>query len=333
MTTALILAIEPDSSRAFQLKSIARQVGAELRLADSVAGALAALDEQVPDLILIPALLSAKDDLALSERLRGLGTAAAHIQTLTIPILETAADMTLFGSGVFGTPRRQKQSMGCAADTFAEQVRIYLDRAAEARQQAPSPIRSVLPVDTTASREPPAMSERSASDSRPVGAPESATSVDESFVGIDESLSFDEEPPAATETPSAHHPPALEEFDLEAFMSEEFLHDDSVPSASVPAPVAPAFEAPTILIRRAISTSVPSTHEEMHDFLPEEPPAAVPSDASILSEELFEFAPEEPARSETRGTGKHDGWHALDPTQSRFVALLARLDEIAVRPA
>lgn len=134
MTKPLILAIEPDPHKALQLKSIARQVHAELRLASSMGEALAAFSERIPDLILIPALIMARDDLALTERLRQLGDSAAHIQTLTIPILETA-EMTLFGSGVFGTPRRQRPNLGCEAGTFAEQVGIYLERASEAREK------------------------------------------------------------------------------------------------------------------------------------------------------------------------------------------------------
>jgi CheY-like chemotaxis protein len=87
VTPPQILAIEPDRWRASQLKAIARRIGAELRLTDCMDGALAALSQQTPDLILTPALLSARDDQALRDRLRSLGEAAAHIQTLTIPTL------------------------------------------------------------------------------------------------------------------------------------------------------------------------------------------------------------------------------------------------------
>ena len=102
--TRLILAIEPDRGKASQLKSIARQVGAELQLVDSVDGALAAIGERMPDLILTPALLSAREDSTLTGRLRGLGEAAAHIQTLTIPILENAQA----GANMFGALRRDR---------------------------------------------------------------------------------------------------------------------------------------------------------------------------------------------------------------------------------
>ena len=108
MTAALILAIEPDRWRASQLKAIARRIGAELRLTDSMGGALAALHEQTPDLILTPALLSARDDQALTDRLRGLGEAAAHIQTLTIPTLTepSSAELSLSNTRMFAALKK-----------------------------------------------------------------------------------------------------------------------------------------------------------------------------------------------------------------------------------
>ena len=146
MTKPLILAIAPDRGNASQLKSIASQVNAELRLTDSVEAGLAALSERIPDLILTPPLLSARDDMALTGRLRELGGAAAHIQTLTIPTLQSV-DPPL--SGMFGTLRRDKARPAgpeaCETATFAEQVAVYLKGAIEARQQ-----HSPLPVEPDA---------------------------------------------------------------------------------------------------------------------------------------------------------------------------------------
>jgi hypothetical protein len=358
VTTALILAIEPDRWRASQLKSIARQVSAELQLADSVAGALTALDERLPDLILTPALLSARDDVALTERLRGLGDAAAHIQTLTIPILEPA-DMTLFGSGVFGTPRRRTPSMGCAADTFAEQVRIYLDRAAEARREAAPPIPSGSRLDTASADDSPAEAEPSAAADDVLVAPDSAGSAEESFDGIDESLALAEESPA----PSAYHPPSLEEFDLDAFISEELLNRDTLPSVSVPIPVGPAGEAPTIIIRRvseqllncdpvrsvavpspvgpaleaptivirgAVWTSLSATPEDLLGFPPETPSGIVPPKSAPTSKALPNVVSKGTADvASVNGLEVDDDWESFNPAQPRFSALMAKLDEIA----
>lgn len=138
MTKPLILAIEPDRGNASRLTSIASQVHAELRLTDSVEAALAALEERMPDLILTPPLLSARDDMALTGRMRELGDAAAHIQTLTIPTLQSAEPPL---SGMFATLRRDKPRPrpagpeACATTTFAEQVAVYLRGAMEARRR------------------------------------------------------------------------------------------------------------------------------------------------------------------------------------------------------
>src|SRR5688572_17760188 len=107
MSAPLILAIQPDKRQASQLPSIARRVSAELLLTDSAAKAIVMLGKRVPDLILTPPLLSPKDELALTERLRELGSAGAHIQTLTIPILETAESPS--PKGVLSSLRKPKR--------------------------------------------------------------------------------------------------------------------------------------------------------------------------------------------------------------------------------
>src|ERR1700674_3897870 len=84
---SLILAIEPDRRQAAHLAGVGgHQVGAELLLADTTECALEAIGNRVPDLVLVPALLSPQDDAALAAALRVIA-AAAHVRTLTIPVL------------------------------------------------------------------------------------------------------------------------------------------------------------------------------------------------------------------------------------------------------
>ena len=140
MSRPLILAIQPDRQQASQLASVARRISAELLLMESTDRAIAVLGERVPDLILTHAFLSHKDITALTERLIEFGNAAAHIQMCTLPILETAAAPPR--RGVLSALRMSKRKgkartaapIGCEADTFAEQISIYLDRAVEARR-------------------------------------------------------------------------------------------------------------------------------------------------------------------------------------------------------
>lgn len=137
MTTPLILAIEPDRRQASRLTAIADRLSVRLALVESAAGALEVLDNRLPDLILTPALLSRRDDLALTDRLRELGEAAAHIQTLTIPML-VASEPPSRG-GMLSALRREHARMagpaGCEAEIFAEQIAVYLKAAVAARPQ------------------------------------------------------------------------------------------------------------------------------------------------------------------------------------------------------
>jgi hypothetical protein len=134
----LILAIEPDKRQASQLTAIVRsRLHAELVLADSADRALAALGDRVPDLVLTSALLSPKDESMLSDRLRALDGHAAHVQTLTIPVLAThSSHGGGRASGVLAALRREKSrsaGQGCDPAVFAEQCKDYLDRGAVER--------------------------------------------------------------------------------------------------------------------------------------------------------------------------------------------------------
>ena len=136
---SVILAIENDRRQIAQLTTIVRELGAELVLGKSADDALAALGQRVPDLILTPPLLSPKDDSALTTRLRELGTAAVHVQMLSIPILASV-----------GAPSRSKlsilrkgkeESVGCAPDVFKDQLVEYLERAARDKRRAEAEVR------------------------------------------------------------------------------------------------------------------------------------------------------------------------------------------------
>ena len=148
----MILAIEPDVQQAAQLVSIADGIDAELVLRNSVESAFEVFRGPLPDLILTPALLSLRDDLALTHRLRALGGAGAHIQTLTIPMLESPASPSP-GRGILSWLRRAKppasEPARCTAGVFAEQVAAYLARAAAAscRNLEPEPAPHKISVE------------------------------------------------------------------------------------------------------------------------------------------------------------------------------------------
>lgn len=127
---ALVLAVEPDHRQATILKRIVRElVRADLVLVDSRDAAVAALTARIPDVILLTALLSPRDEEELVAYLRTL-VGAHHIQTHTIPQLAlTAADMEQKnGRGLFGKLLGKREAApspvmgGCDPDLFADEI-------------------------------------------------------------------------------------------------------------------------------------------------------------------------------------------------------------------
>jgi hypothetical protein len=150
---SLILAVEPDRRQAAHLTHIVRQrVGVELVLAETTELALAQIGNRVPDLILVPALLSPTDDAALAAALRVIAS-AAHVQMVTTPLFASAAPERKM-RGVLAAFRRSKPTKpatdGCDPAEFAQQISSYLESAAEARSTAqyvdpPVPVRAASP--------------------------------------------------------------------------------------------------------------------------------------------------------------------------------------------
>jgi hypothetical protein len=134
----IILAIEPDKRQAAHVSAIVRhRVGAELILADTTEGALDAIGSRVPDVVLVPALLSPQDDAALAAALRVIA-AAAHVRTLTIPVFANGVSHEERG-GLLSRWRRGRTETiagGCDPAVFAEQILAYLREAATERADA-----------------------------------------------------------------------------------------------------------------------------------------------------------------------------------------------------
>src|SRR5213593_1772528 len=146
----IILAIEPDRRQAAHLTGVVRQkVAAELILAETTEGALDAIGNRVPDMVLVPALLSPQDDAALAAALRVIA-AAAHVRTLTIPVLGSGSQQTSRG-GLLSRLRRGRAESpapdGCDPAVFAEQITAYLKEAATERAELdefPKPARKAI---------------------------------------------------------------------------------------------------------------------------------------------------------------------------------------------
>jgi hypothetical protein len=131
-----VLAIEPDIRQGGILTHIVRElVCADLVLVESRDAAIAAITQQIPDVILVTALLSPRDEDELIGHLRRLD-GAEHLQTHTIPLLAGARgeDQQQKGGGLFGKFRKKKEPEplgGCDPEVFAQEIRTFLARAAE----------------------------------------------------------------------------------------------------------------------------------------------------------------------------------------------------------
>jgi hypothetical protein len=233
---ALILAIEPDRRQASQLHSMVRgKLRAELVLADSAERALAALGDRVPDLILTTALLSPRDENALAERLRKLDGTAAHVQTLTIPMLASPHSQSSGSRGgvlsaLIGDRPSSSLVEGCDPAVFAEQCAAYLERAAAERASHRATIEDTLAREPVAAVEPP-----------PIAA---ETEV------LDEFASMQQQTP---ETPSLPEP----------FTPEDTYRYASADAVAAPeplsAPESVVYEASESVVYESVAEADPST--------------------------------------------------------------------------
>ena len=132
---SVVLVVEPDSSQAEKLRRAVRgRLDAELLLVSTTAAAITAMDRAVPDLVLISALLSPRDEDALFAHMRSLD-GASHLQTLTIPQLSKGKESAAKKVASLGGRLRKKPlaagPAGCDPVLFVDQIRAYLARSRE----------------------------------------------------------------------------------------------------------------------------------------------------------------------------------------------------------
>ncbi|HYM25365.1 MAG TPA: hypothetical protein VEU08_19240 [Vicinamibacterales bacterium] len=290
----LIVAIEPDRRQANYLSAMVRgRLKADLVLAESAEDALRALAGRVPDVILTSALLSPKDEAAIAEWLRSLDTAAAHVQTLTIPMFAPSKPRPQRVRGMFsafmGADDDQPAAApdGCDPAMFAEQCADYLERARAKRadngdldenSDEDKPIETPLP--------------QRAAPEVPQEAPREVRAAMESKPEFEFDLSSFFE---AVKTEPLD-PPVVEE-------SEPDADAEDLPPA---APSSDIWVAPRVETRRRTSMEIPT--------------AAVRAVAP---------RPQPTARRVPRSLRPvQDEWGFFDPDQAGFAALLAKLAEI-----
>jgi hypothetical protein len=151
----IVLAIHPDRRQTEQIAGLARKrLGVEFLQAPSAGEGLQELGDRVPDLILTAPLLSPFDEDVIAEYLRELAGAAAHVQTLRIPVMNVPAQS---GGGLFSLKRKRPESSpnGCDPSHFVNEIAEYLARAAEDRKTNPNGVRSQQPAPHASMLEEP----------------------------------------------------------------------------------------------------------------------------------------------------------------------------------
>ena len=140
MQQPLVLAIEPDLRQANIVKRIVREKAlADVAVVDSLDAAIEAMRTAMPDVLLLSALMSPRDEDDLIAHLKTLDN-AGHLQTHTIPQLASALKPEgRSGRGLLSAFRRKKEqepaAAGCDPDLFAEEIVLFLKRAAEKKRE------------------------------------------------------------------------------------------------------------------------------------------------------------------------------------------------------
>ena len=144
----LVLAIEPDLRQAAIVKRIVKEKAlADVTVVDSRDAAIEAMRTTMPDVLLLSALLSPRDEDELIAHLKTLDN-AGHLQTHTIPQLASALGPgeERASRGLLSAFRRKKEpamASGCDPDLFAEEIRVFLQRAADRKRDLQNADRAV----------------------------------------------------------------------------------------------------------------------------------------------------------------------------------------------
>jgi len=305
---SLILAIEPNKNQAQQLSALVRtHLKAELVTAPTAAAALSALGDRIPDVVLTPALFGLRDEAALTERLRQLGNDASHVQTLAIPILAPSSRGP--HGGLLGRRKEKGDSeVGCDPAVFADQIKIYLQRAAVERraQASESAARTMATTPATAGATSPVLE-----DLMPF------------MVGADE-LDVDSlelttiPPPSAGPAPP---PPAA------AQASNERLARNTQRAL----PASPVEQELGLVTPPAAGPPLWRVTESIEDFYGSADAFEATADAPAADSVHLTTPPAAASTKprQRRTPPQPDDWTYFDPSQSAFKALIRRLDEIA----
>ena len=133
-----VLAIEPNQGQASVLRDIvATNMASKVVVVGSVESARAAMQDGLPSVILVNALLPPGEEYDLVTQLRSLPQQAAP-EILITPVFSESErnDSILPGLGRFGRRIRRPRPEGCARVNFTEQLSAYLSIVSERQADA-----------------------------------------------------------------------------------------------------------------------------------------------------------------------------------------------------
>lgn len=295
----MIVAIEPDRRRAAQLTGMARaHLHDELLVAPTAAQAVDALNGRVPDVLLTAPLLPSQEEGAIADYLRQLGSAAAHVQTLTIPLLASTSgerDRPVLSAFRRGKTQRV-EAEGCDPAVFAEQITEYLREARERKVVVPLPL-PAPPTDLL----------------------ESATTSAEAAEPDVASFTIEDAPPPPTGRRFKELLARFDVTDVDDLNNDALVVNASPRPTQAPATVAPDSDPPMTALAEIAPADAAfmAPIEMMPVVFSEAPGTAAPSHIEAME----------------RGDTSHrsDEWALFDPSRCGFPALIAKLDEIAAR--
>jgi len=144
-----ILAIEADRSRQMLLRALIRaHVQVQVTMVDSVKAAIASFSKHLPDLIIVPTLLTPADSAELAAHVKT--EAGPHVQMVTISALDVLRESMPEAKRRTGLFRRQPISLGLQYDPHmvGKQIADSLERARLLRAEYESGFRVKAIVET-----------------------------------------------------------------------------------------------------------------------------------------------------------------------------------------
>jgi hypothetical protein len=333
---SLILAIEPDRRRAAQLTGMARaHLRAELLVAATASQAVDGLDGRVPDILLTAPLLPSQEEAAIADYLRQLGSAAAHVQTLTIPLLANGSgeDDRPVLSAFLRDRVRRTETEGCDPSVFAEQITEYLREARE-RREVPPPIAPAVQSEVTPPPVQPAKAKKGVMAQLLLAA--AAEEKPDEFLEF--VVETPERPDHAFVNPApsrrdAAEPELIATYRREPATAAESQEDDA-PEMQSEWMSGTAVQSPSPALMPEDPPVAPVAHREQVVATPalagpQMPAVNVAVAVSVNVGGAVNMVTPRRSTRPRKAPPVQDEWGFFDPNQCGFLALIAKLDEIA----